>query len=331
MINNTLTSSSAEHAKYARVLASIVLCISILLSGCGKTVHQAGTEQLLTSDAVDRAIAQIDFTPLRGQRIFLDTQYARNIKTATFVNADYIISATRQQLLAAGCLLQETEETADYILEARVGALGNNAHELTYGIPANNSLGAASAAISGVSTIPTIPEISFARKNNYLAAAKVGYFAYDRVTREPVWQSGPRKGMSRAREFWVFGAGPFQSGEVFDGTLLAGAPVNPDTPNTHITAHEISYWEPHQFKRLPLEHPTTIDRAFDDVQPAGHTELELEKKPPERMKEDEKPESKEPPKRRVDPAIYRKPPGHMSHSQLELDGPEPGEQQESSS
>ncbi len=270
-----MRSSIAGCLRTMLLVTAIVSCF-----GCGKTIRQSGTEQLLTSDAVDQAISRVDFRPMAGQKVFLDTQYIQALKLTnpTYVNSDYIISSTRQQLLACGCRLQERQEEADIILEARVGALGSDMHELTYGIPANNSLGAASAVFSGVSTIPTIPEISIARKNNQFAAAKVGYFAYDRVSREPIWQSGPQKGISRAKEYWVMGAGPFQTGEIYDGTLLAGADQLPWQP-PHDTVEKdvdlsVSYWDPHLFrsaKRLK-----SSDVPVNDVEYAGHQDKSKE-------------------------------------------------------
>ena len=91
--------------------------------GCGTTRDKLATEQLLLSDAVDRAVAHIDFSPLRGEKVYLDTQYIKQLKVNpnSFVNPDYIISSLRQQMVQAGCLLQDSRDEADYIAEARVG------------------------------------------------------------------------------------------------------------------------------------------------------------------------------------------------------------------
>jgi hypothetical protein len=79
--------------------------------GCGKTVTRTATEQLLTSDAGDRAVARIDFSDLTGKKVFFDTQYVQNVKGPGFITADYIISSMRQQLIAADVLLQEKRDT----------------------------------------------------------------------------------------------------------------------------------------------------------------------------------------------------------------------------
>ncbi len=163
------------------------------------TKSYTATDQLLMSDAVDSTIAKIDFRPLTGQKIYLDTTYVAasgkaipGIPATMFnlVTSDYVISSVRQQMLAAGCLLVEKKEEADLICEARCGALGTDGHSVIYGIPASNGFGAASSLISGAPAIPAIPEISFAKRELKSAASKIALFAYTRDSHEPVWQSG---------------------------------------------------------------------------------------------------------------------------------------------
>ncbi len=188
-------------------------------------MRRLGTEQLLASDAVDRVISQINFSPLAGQKVYFDHQYIKDIKGVGFVNGDYIISSLRQQLIAANCLLQENKNDADYIVEARVGALGTDQHEISYGVPANNLLNTASTFVPSAPMIPTIPEISIAKKNNEIGAAKIGVFAYHRETKQPVWQAGIKTERSRSKESWFLGAGPFQSGTIYDGPMFAGSQI----------------------------------------------------------------------------------------------------------
>ena len=42
-----------------------------MLVGCGTTTTRIATEQLLMSDAVDRAIAAIDFRSLEGEKVYV--------------------------------------------------------------------------------------------------------------------------------------------------------------------------------------------------------------------------------------------------------------------
>ncbi|QDU79919.1 hypothetical protein Pla110_16390 [Polystyrenella longa] len=203
-------------------LSTLILYL-FLLAGCGTTISRNATDQLTASDSVDRAIASIDFTPLAGRKVFLDTTYIVPVKTIDYVNKEYIVSTIRQQIIGAGCYLQETKDEADLVVEARVGTMGADGHEIIYGIPPNNFSTVASSMIPGAPSLPAIPEMAFMKKNSHSASSKIGVFAYDRTTREAVWQSGLSKSESTAKNMWVFGAGPFQRGEIYDGTKFAGS------------------------------------------------------------------------------------------------------------
>ncbi|MCA9172604.1 MAG: hypothetical protein KDB23_33295, partial [Planctomycetales bacterium] len=104
--------SSCARVRTWTVAAFVVVCV--LTIGCGTTREKLATEQLLLSDAVDRAVAQVDFKPLSGETVFLDSSYVRQIKPTSLVSADYVISALRQQMVIAGCLLQDNREEATY-------------------------------------------------------------------------------------------------------------------------------------------------------------------------------------------------------------------------
>lgn len=209
---------------YSVLLSALMLMTFVC--GCGTTLSRTATEQLLASDAVDRSIANIDFRDLSEKKVYFDTQYLKTVKGVGFVNADYIVSSLRQQMVAAELLLQDKKEDADYIIEARVGTLGTNGHEVTYGMPQsasfNTALNTAASMVPTMPAIPSMPELSFAKKNAELAAAKMSLFAYHRESKRPVWQSGVAQATSSAKDTWVFGAGPFQSGTIYDHPQFAG-------------------------------------------------------------------------------------------------------------
>lgn len=214
-------------------MRGIILACAVcgcFLMGCGATKSFTATEQLLMSDAVDSTIAKMDFRAIGGHKVFLDTTYVVGAGKVipgvampiNLINSDYVISALRQQLTAAGCMLVDTRDAAEIICEARCGALGTDGHTVTYGIPANNFLNSASSVIPGTPTLPSIPELSVAKREMKSAAAKVSVFAYDRETREPLWQSGIAQAGSSARDTWILGIGPLQYGNIYKGTRFAG-------------------------------------------------------------------------------------------------------------
>jgi hypothetical protein len=196
--------------------------------GCGTTRENLATQQLLLSDAVDRAVAQIDFSPLAGEKVYLESRFLQEVKGPGFVNANYIISSLRQQLAAAGSLIQDSPDTAEYIVEARVGTLGSDGHDVQYGIPASSSISAAAGLVAGQPVIPVLPEVSLIRMTKDIGAAKIAVFAYHRESRRPAWKSGTKVAQSDSNGRWILGAGPFQTGSIHDGTKLAGD--NPGIP-----------------------------------------------------------------------------------------------------
>lgn len=227
------TSSQPSSVCWRCVGIVIALLGVVSLSGCGTTQQALATDQLVASDAVDRSIAQIDFTPLTGQKVFLDTSYIQNPKAPVgiqFVNPEYVTSSLRQQMMAAGLDLMETRDTAEYIVEARLGVLGGDNYELVYGIPSGSGIGSAAstavAATTGVALLPSIPELALAKRKDHLAAVKVAAFAYHRETHKRAWQSGIAIGKSTAHDYWFLGAGPFQRGDIHQGVRLAGDPVS---------------------------------------------------------------------------------------------------------
>lgn len=176
------------------------------------------------SDAVDTAIAKIDFQHLAGQTVFIDTEYIKPNKSTGFVNSPYVISSLRQQLLAAGCLVQDSSHAADIIVEPRIGTLGSDGHEVTFGIPKSKGISAAAAALSG-SPIGILPEISLAQTAAHSGVAKIYVFAYDRVTRESIWQSGVAKAESNSNSTWIMGIGPLERGSIYKQPRFAGRKI----------------------------------------------------------------------------------------------------------
>jgi hypothetical protein len=208
-------------------LTAACACLA-LASGCGTAIQRNGTEQLLLSDSVDHAIDQLDLAPLAGRKIYLDTEYIRTFKGPNIsITSDYIISALRQKLTTTGCQIETTRTDADYVLEARVGALGTDTMEVTYGIPSSTGVGAAASALSGAPLMPSIPEVSVGKRNGAMGVSKIVVFAYHRESGIPVWQSGAAVARSDAKDSWFLGVGPLTRGSVYDGVTLAGNKINP--------------------------------------------------------------------------------------------------------
>jgi len=243
----------------------LLTLLAVSLTGCGKTVQHKATEQFVLSDAVDRSVSAIDFTPLTGAKCFLDDSHLKSVKLTTVVNGNYVTSSLRNQMVAAGCLLVDDRETAEVVVEARLGTLGADNHEVTYGIPSSNLLSQAASVMTTAPAIPTIPEISLAKKDDQTGAAKIAVFAYHAKTGNPIWQSGVAIARSSARNVWVFGIGPFQSGTVYESPQFAGArmtlPLAGRQPEPFKPAQVISLGETFLFEELPPPVPPASEES----------------------------------------------------------------------
>lgn len=244
----------------------------LLLAGCGTALQRQGTEQLLLSDSVDRAIDQLDLSGLAGRKVYLDTEYMKTFKGSNiYINSDYMISALRQKMTTSGLRVETTRTEADYILEARVGALGTDTMEVTYGIPSSNGIGAAANAVSGVPVMPVIPEMSFGKRNGAIGISKVVVYAYHRDTGVPVWQSGAAVARSDSRDSWLLGVGPLTQGSVYEGPMLAGNRINPPfgKKNTRQPKRPLTIADRQQYV-----HPAVLERQLADAKAATDKAVE---------------------------------------------------------
>jgi hypothetical protein len=268
----------------------IAIAVFLVASGCGTSkwtdTGRSATEQLLISDAMDRAVSQLDLRALSERTIYLDTDPLRKV-----TDSDYLISCLRQHMIANGCVVKEKKEDADYIVEVRAGAVGTDHHDVLYGVPAVSI-----PSVVPLSGIPSqIPEMPFIKKTDQRAIVKLYLFAYNRETGRPLWQSGADPQESKAKAVWVLGAGPFQRGTIYDGTEFAGdrldlplIDIQKPTDN-HVSVADEAYFVEPQKETAPEEKVETAIVASEpkkednpkpdpgkekpsDVVPAGHSE-----------------------------------------------------------
>ncbi|MEE8452508.1 MAG: DUF6655 family protein [Thermoguttaceae bacterium] len=200
--------------------ATLVLCLAMFF-GCGTThwsdTRRTATEQLLISDALDRAVSQLDFRSIAGKQVYLD---AAPVKYTT--DAAYLVSTLRQHMLASGCILKDDRTSADYVVEVRAGAVGTDRRELLFGVPATK--------IPSMLPVPgmpaSLPEMPLATKTEQRGIVKLALFAYNRKTGRPLWQSGSISVESTAKDLWLLGAGPFRRGTIYEGTEFAGKRIH---------------------------------------------------------------------------------------------------------
>ncbi len=67
---------------YTKTLQIVAISlVTAAVVGCGTTKSQRATEQILVWNAVDRAVANINFRRLAGKSVFLDTRYLKTVKS----------------------------------------------------------------------------------------------------------------------------------------------------------------------------------------------------------------------------------------------------------
>lgn len=218
-----------------RRLCGLMLIVSI---GCGTTrttdSSRAATEMLLISQAIDRAVARIDFSPLAGRTVYLDSGYIDN----TVVDRGYLISSVRHHLVAHGALLRDDEKAVEYIVELRTGGIGTDRSTMLIGTPQITM----PAVVPGMPS--SIPEIALYKRNDQKGVAKIGVFAYQRATGRAIWQTEIVQEASRLKDRWLFGSGPYSNGTIRKSAEFAGEEL-PKLPKLSLLVQEPAPVEPH--------------------------------------------------------------------------------------
>jgi len=173
-----------------------------LLSGCAtikrSDTARTGLEQLLISSAIDRSLSGIDWSPIRGAPVFVETKYL------DCVDKNYVIVAVHQRLLANGCTLVEKAEDSAVTVELGSGAVGTDHLESYLGIP-EISLPASQIAL---------PKLAIFTRDKSNGTAKLAVFAYDTKSKLPVINAGTTLARSDHSDWSVLGLGPVVSGSV---------------------------------------------------------------------------------------------------------------------
>ena len=93
--------------RWLATFSASLLLTALCLAGCGINKSRLATEQLVVSEAVDKAVATIDFSTLSGKRVYFDTQYLDGINMGPNGNVKYVISSLSQKMMAYDLRLQE--------------------------------------------------------------------------------------------------------------------------------------------------------------------------------------------------------------------------------
>ena len=138
-------------------------------------------EQLLLSSAADKAISDMNLEPLAGRSVYLDST---NLKA---YDQEYVISTIREKLNAAGVRIKDTKDSAEVIVEARVGGLANDKSEIILGIPSID------VPVPSAGTVST-PELALFKVSTQRGRAKIALFAYQNNDGSHLFSSGTKYG-----------------------------------------------------------------------------------------------------------------------------------------
>src|SRR5271166_4968456 len=159
------------HALGLLILVLATGCTSVKMTGTPRT----GTEQLLLTGTWDSALHHVDFSPLAGARVFLDTQYI------AVVDKEWVISSIRRTMAEQGVLLENNKDKAQVIVEAAFGAYGTDERDRKVGLPGFSIMPSlttgAAVTSSGSST-----SLTFKETNQQDAVIKARLFAYEAKT-----------------------------------------------------------------------------------------------------------------------------------------------------
>lgn len=204
-----------------RPFAIAAVLAALTLSGCmggirGTLTSRTSTEMLLVSGAAESAIVRWDASPLKGRRVFLDTQFLESY------DEPYVTSALRAHVSRGGALLVDRDE-AEWVLEVRCASLGTWEGDYLLGLPP--------LPLSFMGPAVMTPDITIGHSSRQ-GWAKLEWFVYDKETRAVLGTSGTRWGMAREDLFGsVYPSLLDQARETVDG--------KPDVDAAHETAEFI--------------------------------------------------------------------------------------------
>lgn len=188
--------------KFCWTVATLAALFVAALAGCAtikrSDTARTGLEQLLVSSAIDRALGGIDWSPIRGAPVFVETKFLE------CVDKNYVIVAVHQRLLANDCTLVDKAEDSAVTVELGSGAVGTDHLESYIGLP----------EISMPASQVALPKLAIFTRDKSHGTAKLAILAYDTKSKHPVINAGTTLARSDHSNWSLLGLGPVISGSV---------------------------------------------------------------------------------------------------------------------
>lgn len=194
-------SAQAAHVTDARVKhpsLCAALVATTLLAGCASTKAQPGgrlspSEQVLASEAVDRAVERLEWPDVDGERVFLSVAAPSGDPEKL-----YLQNAITAELVERGAVLAPDAESARYAVLVLADAVGVEETSAFFGLPATQS-----------ALIPIgLPEIALYDSSRARGYARVEVVLTDLKQGGIVGRSGPVAGETylQKRKILLFGS-----------------------------------------------------------------------------------------------------------------------------
>jgi hypothetical protein len=185
----------------SRFPSVILLMVLSVGTGCTSTTTsntaRTAKEQMLLSNAVDQSLAKIDFTPLSGQKVFVEDKYL------DCVDKGYVVGSIRHQVMRTGGTLAASADDADVVMEVRSGGVGTDTTDAFIGVPELTLPG-----------MITLPEVRFTERKTQYGYSKLGLVLYDAKHKNVLGEGGMSMAQADDNNWYVLGLGPWQDGSL---------------------------------------------------------------------------------------------------------------------
>lgn len=184
-----------KNQTYRKLLPCMTL-MALALAGCSATritePARTAAEQLLLSTAIDRSLADADFSSFSGQTVYFDTRMFEGY------DSKYALGAIRDTMSQQGALIVDSADKARFIVEPRSGSIGIDSHSELVGIP---DLTLPIPLAGAVNT----PEVPLWKVDKADSTVKVAVLAFDKETGQHRYSSGSLVGKSFNHQYKVLG------------------------------------------------------------------------------------------------------------------------------
>ena len=172
----------------------VTLCLVAAVSACStrreSNPPRTATEQLLISEAADRAAAKLNLNLPPNSEVFVDSSNIEGL------DSKYAIATMRARMLQLGANLVADRGAADVVVEIRSGALSVDENKFLLGSPEFSVPVPASDSI-------TFPEIALFKRAERRGVAKFAGVGYDAKDGRLLGVSEPQYGFSHETRFVV--------------------------------------------------------------------------------------------------------------------------------